>query len=163
MPLQHPVPDEHLKHIGDVTVSFAVLESQLQTLTQSLLGSGQRLGQIVTAELSFKALRALSVSLYIQRNGDDEDTEAFRSLIKRAADVEEHRNQIVHSVWGAGNGASSITRIKTTAKERHGIRFHFENVSTEQLAAFARQIKELADDLQQFWFKLLEAGKATNG
>jgi len=162
MHLQHPVPDNHLKHIGDITVSFALLESTLQSLAQSLLGSGQRLGQIVTAELSFKALRALTVSLYLQRNGEDENVESFRELISRAAKAEDQRNQITHSVWGAGENASSITRIKTTAKEKHGIRFHFENVTADQLAAFAKDIKILAHDIQQFWFLLLQNGKATN-
>ena len=75
MPLQHPVPNEHLRHIGDITVSFSLLESCLEVLAQSLLGAGQRMGQIVTAEMSFKAVRALTVCLYVQRNGDDEDGE----------------------------------------------------------------------------------------
>lgn len=163
MVLQHPVPDEHLKHIGDITVSFALLESGLQGLAQSLLGAGQRLGQIVTAELSFKALRALTVSLYLQRNEEDQNFSAFRELIRRAADVEEQRNQITHSLWGAGSDALSITRIKTTAKERHGVRFHFENVTSDQLAAFAREIKVLAQDIQSFWLLLVQSGKATNG
>jgi hypothetical protein len=161
--LQHPVPAEHLTHIGDVTVSFAMLEMQLQGLAHSLLGSEQRLGQIVTAELSFRALRALTVSLFLQRNGQDEHLESFRALIKRAAIAEEQRNQIVHSVWGAGRDAGTITRIKATAKERHGIRFQFEGVSAEQLAAFAQEIKVLAGDLQTFRLKLPEVGKATNG
>jgi hypothetical protein len=164
MHAQHPVPDELLKHIGDVTVSFAMLEGILQMLAQSLLGAGQRLGQIVTAELSFKALRALTVSLYVQRNGQDEPYHSeFRSLIKRLADTEEQRNQIVHSVWCAGNSPTTITRFKTTAKERYGIRSHFEDVSSEQLSTFAMEIKILAAELQQFCFKLLDSGKATNG
>ena len=162
MPLQHPVPEEHLKHIGDLTVSFALLEHCLQSLVHSLLGSGQRLGQIVTAELSFKALRALAVSLYLQRNGKDEHHEAFRGLVKRAAEIEDQRNQITHSLWGAGTGAVSITRIKTTAKERHGIRFMFEEVTIKQLADFALSIKVLAKDLQDFKLLLVQSGKATN-
>ena len=163
MPLQHPVPDEHLKHIGDVTVSFAMLESVLQSLAQSLLGAGQRMGQIVTAELSFKALQALSVSLYLQRNGEDSNLQSLRALMKRAANAEEQRNQIVHSLWGAGADATSITRIKATAKERHGVRFHFESVTAERLAAFAFEIKTLAQDFQQAWLLLIQSGKATNG
>lgn len=162
MALQHPVPDEHLKHIGDITVSFALLENCLQALAQSLLGAGQRLGQIVTAEVSFKALRALTVSLYLQRNGEDEHLTQFRELIRRAADAEDKRNQITHSLWAAGENAHSITRIKTTAKERHGIRFHFENVTADQLAAFAREIKVLANDIQKFRVSLIQSGKATN-
>ena len=163
MALQHPVPDEHLKHIGDITVSFALLESCLQTLAQSLLGAGQRLGQIITAEVSFKALRALTVSLYLERNGEDENIERFRALIRRASETEEKRNQITHSLWAAGQDAANITRIKTTAKEKHGIRFHFENVTGEQLAEFAREIKVLAHDIHNFWISLIQTGKATNG
>lgn len=160
MALKHPVPDEHLKHIGDITVSFALLENCIQTLAQSLLGAGQRLGQVVTAELSFKALRAMTVSLYLRQNGEDEHLEAFRELIRRAADAEEKRNQITHSLWAAGAEADSITRIKTTARERHGIRFHFENVTSRQLAEFAQEIKVLANDVHSFWFLLVQSGKA---
>lgn len=161
MILQHPVPDEHLKHIGDITVSFALLESCLQGLAQTLLGAGQQLGQIVTAEVSFEALRALTVSLYLQRNGEDQHWDQLRDLIKRAADTEEKRNQITHSLWGAGDDTSSITRIKTTAKEKHGIRFHFENVTGSQLGEFAHEIKALAHDIQKFCISLMV--KRTNG
>jgi hypothetical protein len=162
MALQHPVPDEHLKQIGDITVSFALVEKCMQTLAQSLLGAGQGLGQTVTAELSFKALRALTVSLYLERNGEDELWDEFRVLIKRTSDAEDERNQITHSLWTAGKDAASITRIKTTAKERHGIRFHFEDVTTEQLSELARDIKILAGDIQAFWISLIKKGKATN-
>jgi len=161
--LQHPVPEEHLKHIGDITVSFALLENCLQTLAHSLLGTRQRLGQIVTAEISFKALRALTVSLYLERNGEDEDVAEFRELIKRAAETEDKRNQITHSLWAAGQNKESITRIKATAKEKHGVRFHFENVTSNQLAELAKEIKVLALDIQNFWTSLIQKGRATNG
>jgi hypothetical protein len=163
MALQHPVPNDHLKHIGDITVSFAALESVLQGFAQSLLGASGRLGQIVTAELSFKRLRALTASLYLERQGEDEDYDAFRELLRRAADVEQVRNQITHSTWAAGDDSTSITRIKTTAKERHGIRFHFENVTSDQLAEFALSIRVLAEDILRFLISLLGPGKASNG
>ncbi len=163
MALQHPVPEEHLKAIGDITVSFALLESTIQTLAQSLLGAGQRLGQIVTAEVSFTALRALTVSLYLQRNGNDEHLDEFRALIKRAADAEEKRNQITHSVWAAGRKVGCITRTKTTAKERHGIRTLFEDVSSDHLTAIAQELKVLSHDIQNFWISLIKSGKASNG
>jgi hypothetical protein len=60
--LQHPVPEDHLKAIGDITVSFALLESHIQNLIGSLIYEHQRIGQIITAELSFKNLRALLIS-----------------------------------------------------------------------------------------------------
>ena len=129
--LQHPVPENHLKAIGDITVSFALLEFQIQNLIGSLIYEHQRIGQIITAELSFKNLRALLISLYLERHGEDEDFNNLRDFMKRAGQAEEKRNQIIHSVWAAGKDKDHITRFKTTAKEKHGIRFKFEEVSAD--------------------------------
>jgi hypothetical protein len=160
--LRHPVPETHLKCIGDITVSFALLESVIQILVGSLIKEHQRIGQIITAELSFKNLRALLISLYLERHGEDEDFNKLRELMKRAAEIEAKRNQITHSIWGAGKDADTITRIKTTAKERHGIRFQFEGVTSEALGIVANEIRQLADDIQRFYIDLLNQGKVIN-
>jgi hypothetical protein len=160
--LKHPVPTDHMTHIGDITVSFALLESTIQSFVGSLIREHQRIGQIITAELSFSNLRALLISLYLERHGEDEDSKILRSHIKHAAELEGKRNQITHSIWGAGKDADHITRIKTTAKEKHGIRFHFEDVSAEALKAVADDIKNLAEDFQRFQFDLLKKGKIIN-
>ncbi|CAB1057219.1 hypothetical protein D1BOALGB6SA_1958 [Olavius sp. associated proteobacterium Delta 1] len=103
------------------------------------------------------------ISLYIERHGkEDEDFEKLKDLMTRAGQAEEKRNQITHSVWGAGKDADTITRIKTTAKEKHGIRFHFEDVSSDDLAGFAEEIKLLAEEIQRYWIDLIEKDKAIN-
>src|SRR5262245_45656451 len=56
--LKHPVPDAHLARIGDITVSFALLENSVQSLMGSLLNEHQRVGQIIAAELSFTRIKA---------------------------------------------------------------------------------------------------------
>ena len=157
MGFQHVVPDEHLKLIGDITVSFAFLENAFENISHILLGTEGRLGPIVTAELSFKALRALAASLYLEKNGEDENYEEFRELLKRAASVEEQRNQYTHSRWGAGTDPASITRIKTTAKEKHGVRFTFENITLKQLRELSLEIKFLIHDVFHFPFMLVQA------
>jgi hypothetical protein len=95
-------------------------------------------------------------------HGEDDDYATLRVFIKREADIEEKRNQITHSIWGAGNDANIVTRIKTTVKEKHGIRFHFEDVIADTLAAVADEIKVLAEDIQRLHFSLLERGKVIN-
>lgn len=146
-----------------MTVSFALLESIIQSLVGSLIYEHQRIGQIITAELSFKNIRALLVSLYLERHGeDDNDLAQLREYMKRAALLEEKRNQITHSVWGAGDDAETITRIKTTAKEKHGIQFHFTTVKAKDLENTAVEIKNVAEEIQRFHFKLLENGKVIN-
>jgi len=157
--LQHPVPDEHLKHIGDMTVSFALLESVIQFFIWILFDDDQRIGQIVTAELSFSRLRALLISLYLERFGDDGDCKTLRSLMQRASVVEQKRNKITHSVWGAGGDTDTIMRIKTTAKEKHGIKFHHEKFSANDLSDFVVEIKELASEIQDFSISLIDKSK----
>lgn len=158
----HPVPEQHLTHIGDITVSFALLESTIQSLVGSLIYEHQRIGQIITAELSFKSLRALLITLYIERHGEDDDFVRLREFMRCAAAVEEKRNQITHSIWGTGEDAKTITRIKTTAKEKYGIRFQFESFKAEELKAVALEIRRLAEELQQLHSALLEKGKVIN-
>jgi signal transduction histidine kinase len=160
--MQHPVPEKLLVHIGDITVSFALVENSFQTLIGSLIAEHQRIGQIITAELAFRNLRALAISLYKERYGEDSDFPLLRDLARRAAELENTRNQVTHSLWGAGDMADTITRIKTTAKETHGIRFQFEQVRESDLARVAHELKLLAADVQSFWMKLLESGKALN-
>jgi hypothetical protein len=154
MKLQHPVPDDHLKHIGDITVSFALLEGVLRSVAHTLLGTRQRLGQIVTAEISFKALLALTISLYIQQRGEDKNFEPLKKLMRRAAGIEIKRNNITHSEWVAGKDVSSVSRIKTTAKGKQGMRFQFESVTSDQLEELAKDIKVLAYDVQDFYIRL---------
>jgi hypothetical protein len=157
--IQHPVPDEHLKHIGDMTVSFALLESIIQFFIWILFSDDQRIGQIVTAELSFSRLRALLISIYLERFGDDEDFKTLRNLMQQASVVEEKRNKITHSVWGAGGDPDTIMRIKTTAKEKHGIKFHHEKFTSKDLSDFVGKIKKLSLEIQDFSISLIDRNK----
>jgi len=160
--LKHPVPSKHLEKIGDITVSFALLESTIQFFVWSLVEQPQRIGQIITAELSFKNSRAILISLYKERHGEDSDFKIIRELMKRAGKIEEKRNQITHSVWGAGKDANSITRFKTTAKEKCGLRFKFEDVTADDLAEIADDIKKLAHEIQDFTINLITQKEIKN-
>ncbi len=161
--LQHPVPPKALQGIGDIVVSFALLESNLQSLAWWLLQQDQRVGQIVTAELSFSSLRALVKSLYLARYGKDAEFESLGAIIRQCAEIEKRRNQIVHSLWAAGDGPDAITRIKDAAKEKRGYQSTFEAVTTHTLAAFATQIAEHAYAICRFTVEIRESGKKIYG
>ena len=160
--MTHTVPRSILEQIGDITVSFALLETSIQTLAGSLIAEHQRIGQIITAELSFQNIRALLVSLYIERHGMDDDYEKLRALNSRAAELEGKRNQITHSIWAAGNAPDTATRIKTTAKEKRGARFDFQQMDVSGFKAIGDDIKRLSNDYHRFHSYLLENGKAIN-
>ena len=145
-----------------MTVSFAMLESAIQILVWYLIAEHQRIGQIITAELSFKNRRALAISQYLERNGEDFDYLTLKAFMEKTARLEGRRNQITHSLWAAGKDPQSITRIKTTAKEKNGLQFQFEDVQATDLSDFVSEIEQLAEDIQLFWIHLLENGKAVS-
>jgi hypothetical protein len=153
------VPEPLLARIGDVTVSFALVEFAVRQVALLLLRADHGIGRVVTAELSFRALRALIINLYRERHGEDADFESLRSLMGRS-DLEGKRNLITHSLWAAGKTKDTVTRIKTTAKERHGVRSELVSVSSDDLRELADDLKQLADDIQRFGISLVEAGKA---
>ena len=154
MALQHPVPGKQLQHIGDITVSFELLLSEIQSLIWKLLDQDQRVGQIITSELSFRNLLNLLSSLYLEKKGQDDKSEKLNDLLKKANEIEGTRNGITHSIWGAGKDIEHITRIKTTAKQKAGLRFVFEEVSASSLSDFATEIKTLAGEIQEFRLEL---------
>jgi hypothetical protein len=118
-------------------------------VVHSLVGNSQRIGQIITAELAFKNLRALSISLFKESFGEGEKFNQFRTLIERAEKAETTQNRITHSLW-AGDSSDMIVRFKTTAKQKQGFRFHSESFNEAQLSDFATEIKILAGDIQSF-------------
>src|SRR5262245_36239203 len=97
--LKAPVPPEHLRAIGLVTVNFALLESALSSLVWELIGADQRLGQTITAEVSFRNLVALPSSLSRFRNFTGERLETCEALLNRSLEAEGHRNAVAHSLW----------------------------------------------------------------
>lgn len=160
--LSHPVPDHLLVRIGDMTVSFAVLESMIQVLFSSLIREHQRVGQILGAQLSFERLSAATISLYRDRHGDDADFDTLQDLLRRAAAVEQERNLITHSFWGAGRNADTITRMKITSRFKGGYQFRSEDYDDDKLRLFVDKIKVLAYDIQQLYGDLIDRGKAVS-
>ena len=163
--MQHVVPDNLLRHIGDITVSFQLLETSIRHLIWPLIvkDQEQRIGQIITSEIPFRTLRSLAVSLYRERHGEDDDFANLCKLMNRAKELEGKRNQITHSMWGAGDTSTEVVRIKATAKEKRGLHFDYEHLDERTLASVATEMKRLAGDIWICEFGLRKAGKLLSG
>src|SRR6266508_4425695 len=112
MTFEHPVPKNLLTIIGDMTVSFAALEFHMQIIFVVLIEQSARIGHILATQLAFSRLRASIISLYKERYGEDTHYQKLKTLMVRAGKIEEERNLIIHSVWGAGDVPGTIKRIK---------------------------------------------------
>ena len=161
MPLLHPVPDSVLARIGDVTVSFALLESQLEMLAGSLLGLQQPVTRAITADLNAPALRDLILSVYRESRGEDDDFADLAALVSRAKGATTERNKIVHALWAAGRDADSVTQIGTTAKGGK-LNTAFDEKTADAIAKVALDIRSVAEDVQTFTLKRLDGPPLTD-
>jgi hypothetical protein len=152
--LKHVIPRDHLVRIGDMTVSFAILEFQMLSIFVVLVNQSARVGHILGSYLSFSNLRAALSSLYKERFGEDVLYSELKDLLAQAAQVEQERNMITHSLWAAGQTSSTITRHKVTAREKRGFKAEFKQYSKNDLSAFVESIRGLAGKFVDFYHKL---------
>lgn len=154
--LQHPVPSKLQEKIGDIVVSFSLLEDVMQSLTYSLITEDQKIGRIIVAGRPFRRLRELLIGIYIEKFGKDENFGSLRELLKEAANIEAKRNQIVHSIWAVGDTKDSLRRIKGTIDIASGYRKSFDNLTEKDLIKISDDIKKLAYQIQSFAVELFK-------
>jgi len=145
-----PPTADHLRAIGRITANFALLELMVSFCVWQLIGSDQRLGQIITAELSFRKLLDLLSSLFRHRVSDPQLIEELNGLIAEAAQAEEKRNLITHSYWAASDTRETITRAKMTARRYGGLKHQFEPMSVQDLDDIADFIAAAENHITQF-------------
>ena len=71
---------------------------------------------------------------------DDDKREPIAKLLDQASAAVDKRNMIVHSEWSPKGQDGKITRIKFTAKVKHGLKHTFNEVSVEELEAIADEV-----------------------
>ena len=151
--VEHSIPEPLLTRIGDITVSFATLELQMQLLIDVLLVNEIRVTQIVTAELPFRALLPLATSLYRERHGEDADFDELREVLKRVEKVEQDRNLVMHSTWAIQDDGT-IALAKTTARLKRGLHVRIEPMGAAELKEIAEDVRQVGDEIFMFMTKV---------
>jgi len=160
---QHGIDEEFLKEIGHITVSFSLLEDILRIFIIALLNESQVVGKAITAEVSFRGLKALAVTLFKEKVGENEDFVTLKKIIKKLNAIEKKRNQITHSTWGTEDqNPAMVTRIKDTAKANHGFKCLFEEYTTDDLHKVGESMLQLAGEIQALQDMLIEKKKIDN-
>ena len=142
-----------LSEIGKITVAFSYIEHSLAELIGKIVTVGGRpraLGDILTAELSFKQRIGTLESLLLFALGKEHDfTKQFLQAKFFLFKAEQERNLVIHSLWGAANEAedpNKIVRVKTTAKQKRGLRTDYVSMDLNDLKriteVLARAVQE---------------------
>jgi hypothetical protein len=150
----HVIPPAILVQIGDMTVSFGLLEFHMRWIFVYLVNQSAIIGEVLASYLSFRNLRAALSSLYKERFGENVLYSELKDLLAEAATIEQERNTITHSSWLAGQTAMTVTRHKVIAHQKAGFKAEFQQYSERDLLAFNQRIQNLAGKFVDFYHKL---------
>jgi hypothetical protein len=148
-------PTTVAESLGEAVMAFEELDEQLSTSIAFLLRRGDTVGQIMTAEMSFKAKVNLFVVLFMHEAPKTESAERLRELAGVCGKAEEVRNQLIHSKWRRQLDSSAMARGKFTARAKHGLRHQSQVLTPVQVQAITHHCFYLAhcvDDLMYLEF-----------
>jgi hypothetical protein len=146
--LRLSLSDEVLAEIGKIAVVFGLIEDSLakiigRIITVAAGGHRPELGTIVTAELSFKQRIGMLDSLLLFVLGKDHEVvQQLICLKPELFKAEESRNRVLHSTWANQTDSQDphgVVRMKSTAKQRWGLRRDWEEMGLEEL----RQVSDV--------------------
>jgi hypothetical protein len=152
-PPAFPQEEKTLAHmLGETVLWFEELDDQLSTAISFLLRRGDQVGRIVTCELSFRAKLNLFEALFRNERPDSKNLDDLRELCRSCSQIEEKRNQVIHSNWRSVINGPGVTRLKYTARGKHGLREHSENFSLNQVEAIWCHCGYLARSVDELMF-----------
>ncbi len=153
------VSDRYLTAIGRITVAFQAVEFHLRVAVALLLSSDRQVGHIITAQLrGFEGLLSVLEGLYGLLVSDPKRRARLARLLKRAADAEDKRNRLIHSVWTArGDRRYRPHRHKVTLKRGQGVRHDFQIVSLRELSKLVVELEQIGYDAIDLENELLAA------
>ena len=143
----HPI----IHAVGEIAVAFGNLELFVSLAIWQLLGIGDKtavqLAHAITAEMSFDRKVHAFASMYKIRFPPDANSSELKQLIARLFEVQDRRNQVLHSNWPEPDDEAERLRVKSSAKAKHGL---VTNVSAETADNMFEIVKAIHDVGQDF-------------
>jgi hypothetical protein len=138
--------------LGLITRHFQRLEFYMSVFAWGLMGKDQRIGQAVTAHLSFSKLLTLVDALFRQRTRKPSLLEGLNEIIAQAAAAEQRRNRAIHSAYLQTSDDLTAVQIryKISAKLRKGLVYQWEDTSLDDLLDIAVELRQAAELLATF-------------
>jgi hypothetical protein len=138
--------------VGQTVLMFEELDDQLSTAISFLLRRGEEVGRIVTCGLSFRAKVNLLEVLFRTDRPTSSNLESLREVCGACLEVEQKRNEIVHSIWRRAINGGGVTRHKYTARGKHGLREQKEHLTLNQIEAVWCHCGFLAHSVDELMF-----------
>jgi hypothetical protein len=137
-----PVPEQLFRALGIFVVNFAALEESLHDAIwlAAAPGSDMKMINVLTAGLPFRTLVEKFGAACMEAKDLRVSKEEVATFCARLNELNQRRNEYIHSAWQFRDPTQDPTRFKRTARPKAGFSL---NVSTAPVA----EILKLGDDL----------------
>ncbi len=152
--------------IGEMTIQFASLEHQLQTLLELLLGEGNRLvGPFFIHELNLSVLlRKIKYVARFRMQSDAALLEELERALKQIEATRDIRNLLVHGRWQIDEGCDTCpVRVQDFKMKYEGGQWQQLTETTfneKKLTAMVRRLQAMSNDVIHVIRKLQETHAA---
>ncbi len=135
---------------------FSDVETWTSAFVWELIGSEQRVGQMVTAGMPFQRQVDLLTSLFRHRFSDVSLQESVETLTRRISELEQQRNTVLHSSWLLeSSDPNEATRFKITANRKKGLSHSTEVMTPKDLDSIADGFQQVLAEFTGFMIPLI--------
>jgi hypothetical protein len=162
--------DKLFEKIGEMTVLFATLEHQLQSLLEILLGEKSRLiGPFFIHELNLTVLlrKIKHVARYKMRGDGAQLLEELERLLKQIEATKDVRNLLVHGHWEIEETCSAcpvrVRDFKVKFEDGQWQELTETTFNEKKLTHLVRRLQGMSNQTQYIMRQLLSSQTATDG
>ena len=139
-----------MQQLGEYVVGFQELEATMNSCISALVSRDKHVGQVLTAQMSFRSKLDVLVSLLLYRLGTTRLPASLADVIKEIGDCEQRRNTLVHSLWDIHlKDPEFVKRVKVRCSRRSGLARSEELVLPDDLYDEARSFENIAERLSE--------------
>ena len=142
--------------IGDLVIKFSSLESNMLSLTNSLIHNTvddlTSFTEIIVDGMSFSArlnLMERLVKHHLNEYNKDDYLPSFNNIVGRINTCNKNRNQIIHAIYEDLDPKTNRVKLKTKV-DKQGLKKTTRHISPEQIIKEIKQIEAVDDNLYQF-------------
>jgi hypothetical protein len=139
--------EDSLKHLGECVVQFQRIEDCLSICIGRFIGRNRLVGDIVTAEMSYRAKVSVFSALFQQKLNTASLPSDVTELVGRLHWAEEQRNTLVHSLWDATEANPNSVRREKKAIRKKMFSISAEHHTPEELEDLNRVFEGIITDI----------------
>ena len=139
--------EDGLARLGECIVQFQRIEDALSVCISAMVGRSRKVGEIITAEMSFRARVATFGALFAHSLKSSTLPEDITELIARLHWAEQQRNTLVHSLWDASETKPDSILRKKKAIRKSNLAISEEHFTPDDLEDLNRLFEGIVTDL----------------